>query len=79
MSRGPGSDDGYFPLHDVQLDAFESQEHPEQVDGFRVVREPTGAFDGKVYPSTDRGFDYVMGWLYGYRAMRSEMAGQARR
>lgn len=62
--------DGYFPLPDWQLEAFEGQSHPEQVGPFRVVNEPTGAFDAKVYPSTDCGFDYVMGWLHGKRAMQ---------
>lgn len=66
---------GYFPLHDFQLDAFEIQKHPEQVGAFRIAREPTGAYDGKVYPTIDSGFAYVMGWLYGHRSALQEGAG----
>lgn len=52
-------------MHAWQLDAFEKQKHPECLGGFRVVREPTGVFDGKVIPNQPDGITYVMGWLYG--------------
>ena len=76
IQHGPAgrAEGGYFPFHDFQIEAFQSQEHPEQVGPFRVVTEPTGAFDGKVFPSTDSGFAYVMGWLYGYRAATNSSA-----
>jgi len=65
MNDTPLKTENHHPMKSWQLDAFESQKHSETLGGFKIVREPTGCFDGKVIPSSRDGIVYVMGWLYG--------------
>jgi len=50
--------------------AMEVIEHDVTLGGFKIVREPTGCFDGKVIPSSRDGIVYVMGWLLSQRRDR---------